>query len=192
MIDVYNRLLVIILKLALLGAAILTLVFLLGVKPTFLPGAWLQDYASRLNDLSGGQRGIAIAASIAAILVAFFGLILEMPRRRRDRALIVESADRGSVAVSPRSVRMLVDTVAREVEGVRDVESDVRDYSGGVSITVRPTMVMGTRVPQAAREIQARAKEAVERIAGLPVSEVRVVTNYQQARDHSPMLEQPQ
>jgi uncharacterized alkaline shock family protein YloU len=187
LIDVYNRLLVIILKLALLGAAILTLVFLLGVKPTFLPGAWLQDYASRLNDLSAGQRGIAIAASIAAILVAFFGLILELPRRR-ERALTVEAADRGSVAVSPKSIRMLVDTVTREVEGVRDVESDVRDYSGGVSITVRPTMVMGTPVPQAAREIQARAKEAVERMAGLPVSEVRVVTHYHPSRDHSPML----
>jgi hypothetical protein len=184
--DSFNRTMMIILSIAIVAAGVIVLLVIFGADSvlSMFPQGWMHDYVSRLTDLSGTPRTLAIGYTIVAVAAGLLLLLFELATMRRpERTLRVASDERGSMAIDERSVKQLVDAVSREVHGVRDTRSDIKERSGALRITVWPIVALGINVPNATNEIQGRVKEAVETLIGVPVSDVVVKAKYQQTRE---------
>lgn len=184
--DSFNRIVMVLLAIAVIAAGVIVLLVVFGADAVtnMFPQGWMSDYVSRLTTLTGTPRNLTIGYTILAIVGGLLLLLFETATLRRpEPTLRVVSDEHGSVAIDSRSVRELVDTVAREVHGVRDTHSSIRERDGALRITVRPTMALGINVPEATNQVQGRVREAVESLVGVPVSEVLVKAKYQTTRE---------
>jgi uncharacterized alkaline shock family protein YloU len=178
-IDVFNRILLLLLgALALVAGVIALLLMIPIIHPVDVsPGGFLQNFWQGIANLSGGS---AITAVIIAILLALAGLALIvvelLPGRREDPSYVVRKDGLGTVTVARKSVRQVAQYEAAQIPGVRAVRPEVRNGADGIHITAHASLAPDTVEPAVGEQLQANIKEAVQRHLGLPVAEVQVHT----------------
>ena len=178
-VHVFNRILLLVLGvLALLGGVIALLLVLQVIHPPDVsPGGLLHDFWQGIAGLSGGA---ATTAAIVATLLALGGIALIvvelLPGPREERTYVVRKDGLGTVTVARKSVRQVVQYEAAQIEGVREVHSDVRNAADGIHIITHASLAPDAIAPTVGEQLQTNIKEAVQRHIGLPVTEVQVHT----------------
>jgi len=176
-VNVFNRLLIILLDLLLLVAAGAVLLTTLRVtQPEQLaPIPWFVDRLVPFTQLDPTSWSWTVGVSIVLLLVGLLLLFLELrPGPREAPQITLKQDGLGRVTVARDGVRHLVDREAGLVAGVMEVRSHVEEDAAGLRILCHLSVDPTRSVPELTQELQERVKMAVEHHLGRPVVAVRV------------------
>lgn len=175
--NIFNRLLALVVSALLVIAAGAVLLVMLGLtEPASLaPAPWFTDRLEEFAALTGNDRGWAIAIAVLLLLVGLVLFVLELlPGRREPPRLTVRQDGMGRVTVDRRAVQDLVSWEAAQVEGVREVRSHLIEGRDGLRLHCQVSVDPETSVPELTDTLQQRVKTAVERHLGRAVAAVQV------------------
>lgn len=175
--NLFNRLLIVVLDLLLLIAAGAVLLTAVGVaEPQQLaPTPWLRDRLVPFTQLDPTSWNWTVGASIVLLLLGLLLLFVELrPGPREAPRITLKQDGLGRVTVARDGVRKLVDREAGQVAGVMEVRSRVEEDSEGLRILCRLSVDPTKSVPEVTQELQERAKMAVEHHLGRPVAAISV------------------
>lgn len=182
--NIFNRIVVLLLSLVLLAFGVTTFVLLTGLVT---PGdGFLRDVLT----LYAAWRAVAMlrgattnVAALIAFGIAFIGLVLlilellpfgRLFRRREGKQYVVRQDTIGQVTLGSSMVHDFVQHVAESVPGVVHAEPAVKDSTDGLHITTRASLAWDAEAPSVGQALQERIKDSVQSQLGLPVAEVRV------------------
>ncbi len=176
--NVFNRLVLILLALALLVSASAVLLTTVGVaQPAQAApaGQWFVDRLTPFVQLDPSLWGLAVVVCAALIVLALVLLVVELRvRSRANRRLTLKQDDLGRVTVALDGVRELVDREACRVAGVNRARSEVRPEPTGLQIDCQVSVDPASNLPEMTGELRTRLKAAVEHHVGLAVTQVSV------------------
>jgi uncharacterized alkaline shock family protein YloU len=178
-INVFNRILLLVLGALALVAGVIALLLLIPViHPVDVsPGGFLQDFWRGIANLSGGSAIIAVIVSILVALAGLALIVVELlPGRREEPTYVVRKDGLGTVTVARKSVRRVAQYEAARIPGVREVRPEVRNGADGIRIVAHASLAPDTVASEVGEQLQSNIKEAVQRHLGLPVAEVQVHT----------------
>lgn len=177
--SVFNRVVVVVIGLVILAMAVITLLVAAGIStPDVLPYGWFETQLQKVADATGaGVIGIiAVAVVIALAMIAM--LFLEFVPPRSPGPLLISSTEEGIVTIDADSICVLAEATATNIHSVHQVKCSIREKTGGLLISCRPLVVLGTSIPEVGVELQSKIKEAVEQLTGLAVAEVDIKVKY--------------
>jgi hypothetical protein len=158
--------------LALAGAVVLLVTSNAVKTSTLSPSGWFREQFVRLDELTGTDETIALAAGAAALAI---GVIIALPqlvpsrRPRRERELAVRDASGNTVSLACDSVNMVAEQAAHEVPGVYNARMDVVDGSDGTVVNGDVTFLDDVNVSEKTREVTQRIQAALEGRLGIKV-----------------------
>ncbi len=176
--NVVNRILLILVALALVVAAGAVLLVTLGaLDPEQLaPTAWLRDRLSPFTDLDDRNRAWTIGVCIAALLVGLVLLMLELKPSPREDWLTLVQDPLGRVTVRRDSIARLATRETTQVPGVMEGRAEVVTGKGQIRIRERLSIDRTASIPAVTQAVGERVRTAVEHYVGRPVTELRLDT----------------
>jgi uncharacterized alkaline shock family protein YloU len=176
--NLFNRVLILLLSLLVLaGAAIVLLAMLGAAQPEHLaPMPWVRDRLDALVQLDRAGRARTIIASVVALLLAIVLAFFELRPARRDARLTLKQDALGQVTVAHEVVRELVRREAGRIAGVMAVRPRLDVDSRGLRILCRVSVDATASLPELTQQLQERVKASIEHHLGRPVAEVSVDT----------------
>jgi uncharacterized alkaline shock family protein YloU len=177
--NIFNRVLAVILFLALIAATVVSIITLAGYTLT-LPGSIFSQQLDFLRSLSGWERVAAIAAAVAVIAFIVYLIWLEFTAGRPEKTLLLSSNEQGIIYVNKNTVEKFAEKMGRQESAqVTDVHCHIKQKSKGILIDCSPTLRLGTNMNSVNPRIQNRVKESVQDLLGLPVLNVKVRARYE-------------
>jgi hypothetical protein len=190
--NVFNRIVVILLSLLLLIGAVLVLLFVLGVVPPqqIIPagiantplGQWLAGFANLPANARLTTTAIAALVALLSLILLYF----ELRPAPRDDTIVIREDGLGRVTVRKDSVHDLVLHTASSMDDVLQVHPTIRRRDEGLDIRCRASLRPESSVQTVSEELQTRVKEAVQRHLGLQVANVEVQAQLQPLGDVEP------
>jgi uncharacterized alkaline shock family protein YloU len=175
--NVFNRMIVILLCLIAIAFSIIVFLIIGGViRPTQVsPGGFLAGLWSFYSQLSPTNATIA-AIGFALILLSALGIvILEFVNIRRRADHFVVREDRlGKVTVARSSVRQLVGYEAKKIPGVIETRQSIDKGRKGLRVQVRALLSPEVNAPDVGHTLQEKVQQAMKRHMGRDVTEVQV------------------
>ena len=175
--NLFNRLLIVLLALVLLVAAAAVLLVTLGlVQPADLaPAPWFADRLAPFAQLDPAPWGWTVGVCAGLLLVGLLLLVAELrPGPREEPRLVLKRDELGTVTVTRRGVRTIVEREAQQVAGVAEAHARLQESDRGLHVFCRVAVDPAADLPALAQEVQGRVRAAVERAVGRPVAKVRV------------------
>jgi hypothetical protein len=177
-VTIFNRLLIIVLAVAVLvgaGAVVLTALGVLQPANVAPAGPWFVDRLATVAQLDSTPWMWALGISVGLIVLALVVLVLEVwPRSRAPQRLVLKDDEVGQVTVVLDGVRELVEREAVRVAGVQRARAQVLELPTGLQISCRVSVDPEVSVPEMSNELRQRLKTSVERHVGLTVRRVSV------------------
>lgn len=187
MMNVFNRLFMIILSLAAIAFSIIVFLLIGGVvRPSQVsPGGFLLGLWGFFAGLNATDTTIAVVGCIFLIIVALILLILELNIFRGEASQFVVGQDSlGKVTVARSSVRKLVGYEAASVPGVIDTRQTVDERREGLRVHLRVLILPEVDAPAVGHTLQERVQKAIQTHLGLTVYEVQVATQIEPFEKH--------
>ena len=176
--SIFNRVVVVIVGLAVLAGAIVVLIVATGVStPDILLYGWFEP---QLNNIIRFIE-ISIAISIAVIIGMIALLVFELKPLQKPLPLLISSTEEGTVTIEVDSICVLAEGTAANIHGVRDVRCHVKEGMGGLVISCRALVTLGSNIVEIGAEIQSKIKEAIEQLTELAVAQVNINVKYEPA-----------
>jgi hypothetical protein len=177
--NVFNRVVAIILFLAFIAAAAVSIITLAGYILT-IPGSILNQQVAFLRSLSGWERAAAIAAAVAFIAFIAYLIWLEFTVGHPEKTLLLNSNDQGTIYVNRNTVEKFAEKIGRQESAqVTEIHCHVKQKRKGILIDCVPTLRLGTNMNSVNPRIQSRVKETVQNLLGLPVIDVKIRARYE-------------
>ncbi len=182
--NVFNRLLALLLGLLLLLGGLLVAVLRLGLLMPNHPalawltatplGAWLAQFA---------ETQFPLAPTVAIALgVALIGLLLlwaELRPPRRETQVVLRADGLGRVTIQHSSLHHLIAYLAAQTPDILQVQPTVASTPQGLRVHCRTSLRPDANLAETATAFQQRVKEAIERSLGLKVAAVIVDTQFE-------------
>lgn len=182
--NIFNRIVMILLSLVLLLFGGMTFLLLTGIilpQNSYLKAILALYTAWRaVAFLNGANTNIAVIISLVIALISLVLLVLEiLPigrlfRRREANQYVVRQDTLGQVTVGQSMIRELVQHEAEAVPGVVKAESEVKNGPDGLHVRTKASLAWGADAPSVGQVLQERIKDAVQAQLGLSVAEVQV------------------
>lgn len=150
-----DRLLLTVYTVALMVFSAISLVVSLGYRSPFL--AFQAALRGQARWLTGAVSLLVLVASLRLLYSAF----------RRPRAHVVHETELGEVRVSREAVANLMQRVARQVHGIRDVRPDVGIGAEGIEARLRLWVSPDVNIPALAAQVQDELRRAVREVVGV-------------------------
>jgi hypothetical protein len=180
-VTIFNRVLIIVLSLALLIAAGAVLLTALGVlQPVQVAplGRWFVERLIPFTELETTLWNWTVVICLALMVVAVLLLILELGARSREgRRITLKNDSSGRVTVALDGLRELTEREAVQVTGVNRARARVAEDTNGLRIACNVSVDPAISVPDMTQELRERIKAAIEHHVGLPVKQVSVDAN---------------
>ena len=151
-----------------------------------LPSAALREQFAGVAEHTGAVLWRDVGIAIGFIAVGLIVLALEARMLTRGGAggmVLVSSGPEGVVRISIDSIAQLAQRTARGNRDVRNIRCNVRAAPGGLTIRCVAGLRMGADVPEVSSDVQLNIREVVERLTGLPVTDVPIRVRYEGDRD---------
>jgi uncharacterized alkaline shock family protein YloU len=177
--NVFNRIIVILLSLVAIAFSIIVFLLVGGVvRPTQVsPGGLLLGLWSLFAQLNSTNATIAVIVCALVVLVAVIVFILELNIIGREPAQFVVREDSlGKVTVARSSVRRLVGYESATVPGVVETRQRVDKGRDGLRVEVRALLLPEVDAPAVGHTLQEKVQQSIQGHIGLPVAEVQVST----------------
>jgi uncharacterized alkaline shock family protein YloU len=177
--NVFNRIIVILLSLAAVAFSIIVFLLVGGVvRPTQVsPGGLLLGLWSFFAQLNPTNATIAVVVCALVVIVALILFILELNIINREPAqFVVQEDSLGKVTVARSSVRKLVGYESATVPGVIETRQTVDKGRDGLRVRVRALLLPEVDAPAVGHTLQEKVQQSIQGHIGLPVAEVQVAT----------------
>jgi uncharacterized alkaline shock family protein YloU len=177
--NVFNRIIMILLSLAAIAFSIIVFLLVGGVvRPTQVsPGGLLLGLWHFFSQLNPADATIAVLVCALVVIAALILLIFELNIFSREPAqLVVRQDGLGKVTVARNSVRKLVGHEAAAIPGVIETRQAVDEGRNGLRVHVRALLLPEADAPEVGHTLQERIQKAIQVHIGLPVAEVQVAT----------------
>jgi hypothetical protein len=187
-VNILNRLLVLLMLLALLASALLTAGLATGLLAVsrvrqVWPYRPIEDIAHDLAKLGPSRAPPVAAGSLVIAVVAVLLLTRELaPPPRRDRTLLLPRGGQGRTEVSYATLDELAEHSARAVPGIERVTARVDPERAALRVRCRALIGPYTELTTAGPAVEQAVKEHLERLTGVPVREVRLRAAVQDER----------
>lgn len=175
--NVFNRLLLILLDLCLLVAVVAVLLVTGGLaRPEQLaPTPWFADRLVPFTRLDPQPANWAVGITIGLGILGLALLALELrPAPRPAPHLALKEDGLGRVTVARDGVCRLAEREAGLVPGVMEVRAQVEEARDGLRLAARLAVDPASSLPDLTTQVQERVKAAVEHHLGRPVAGVAV------------------
>lgn len=113
---------------------------------------------------TGAVSGLVLLASVRLMYSAF----------AQPRAQVVHVTDLGEVRIAREAVEHLIQRVARQVRGIRDVRPRVAIAADAISARVRIWVSPDVNIPGLAGQLQEELRRAVREVVGVELTELDV------------------
>jgi uncharacterized alkaline shock family protein YloU len=177
--NVFNRIIVILLSLVAIAFSIIVFLLVGGVvRPTQVsPGGLLLGLWSFFAQLNPTNATIAVVVCALVVIVALIVFILELNIINREPAqFVVQEDSLGKVTVARSSVRKLVGYESATVPGVIETRQTVDKGRDGLRVRVRALLLPEVDAPAVGHTLQEKVQQSIQGHIGLPVAEVQVAT----------------
>ena len=185
--NLFNGLLVTIGALASIAVGVLILLLVTETIPAeTLPSAALRQQFAGMAEHSGAALWQDVGIAIGFVAIGLIVLALEARMLTRGGAagmVLVSSGPEGVVRMSIDSIAQLAQRTARGNRDVRNVRCKVQAAPGGLTIRCVAGIRMGADVPEVSSNVQLNIREVVERLTGLPVTDISIRLRYEGDRD---------
>ena len=178
LISIFNKIVVIIVALLVLAAAIITLLVASGVtSPDIL--SWFKPQLQYVVDATGNNAVAIVAISVVVILGMIAILVLESMPISEPHPLLISSTEEGIVTIDIKSICLLAEKTTAIVHSVQHVKCYTKETAGGLIISCRPSVLLGTNLIELGTQLQSSIKEAIEEFTGLTVGQVDIKIKYE-------------
>ena len=177
--NVFNRVIMILLSLAAIAFSIIVFLLVGGVvRPTQVsPGGLLLVLWSFFAQLNPTNATIAVVVCALVVIVALILLILELNIIRREPAqFVIRDDSLGKVTVARSSVRRLVGYESATVPGVIETRQTVDKGRDGLRVSVRALLLPEVDAQAVGHTLQEKVQQSIQGYIGLTVAEVQVAT----------------
>ena len=177
--NVFNRIIMIILCLIAIAFSIIVFLLVGGViRPAQVsPGGFLLDLWSFFAQLNSTNATIAVVICALVVIVALILLILEVNIVGREPPqFVVRNDGLGQVTVARSSVRKLVGYEAKAIAGVVETRQTVDKGRDGLRVHIRALLLPEVDAPEVGHILQEKVQQSIQGHIGLPVTEVQVAT----------------
>jgi len=177
-ISVFNRILAIVVTLAVLAGAVITVgVAIQAWPPTILMG-WFQPQLQLAADAPGASR-IAVVALGAIAAVGMLALLLaEILPLREAVVHTLSVTERGTATIENDSLCLLAERTGETIHGIRDVRCMIQERQGGLKITCHASVALGANLLEINPEMKSKVREALQQLTGLAVARVDIKYKY--------------
>jgi len=178
-VSIFNRIVVVVIALLLLAGAVITLLVSTGVSapPEIL--SWFEPQLKAVADATGNTAIGIVVVSVLVILGMIAILVLELTPLRESGPLLISSTEEGVITIDVKSICLLAEKTTAIIHSVRHVKCYTRETTGGLIISCKPTVLLGTNLLEVGAAIQNNIKEAIEQFTGLTVAHVDVQAKYE-------------
>lgn len=149
------------------------LLFIVLIAANIVPYAVVNTYADTIFRNSEYST-IAIVVAVIFLLVSL-RFLLSGTGKIKSKSAIEKTSQLGTIAISLNSIESIVMSAIKQMDGVMDLKIDLFNNKDVVAIKLTAIVTPERSIPELSAIIQARAKEAVETIAGVGVSSVEVL-----------------
>ena len=177
--NVFNRIIVILVCLIAIAFSIIVFLLVSGViRPTQVsPGGFLSGLWSFYSQLSPSYATIAAIAFALLLIVALIILILEFySLRSSSEQFVVREDSIGKVTVARNSVRRLIGYEAKTIPEVIETRQTVDKGRNGLRVRVRALLYPEVNAPEVGHTLQEKVQKSIQGHMGLDVVEVQVAT----------------
>jgi hypothetical protein len=174
--NVFNRVLGLVLGVLLAVAGVVALVSLFGaVRPEQVHlGWWIEGGMAGLADLPTPGRWWALLASMAAVIGGLGLAMAEVGLGRTAPGFLLRDAPDGQVTMSLEAMRGVADHAASGVDGVLASSSDLRTRGSELHLKCRVLLDRAAIVPVAAEQVRVAVQDAFAHHVGLAGARVTV------------------
>jgi hypothetical protein len=175
--NLFNRVLIILLATALVAASGAALLVILGVASpeAMAPSPWFLDRLAPLAALDPAARAWALGVACGLMLLGLLLVVLELrPGPREEPRLTLKQDGLGTVTVTRSGLRKVVEREAGRVAGVTGVRAQVQEGPRGLRVACRVAVDPAADLVALTATLQAAVKAAVEHAVGRVVAEVQV------------------
>jgi len=177
--NVFNRIIVILLSLLAIAFSIIVLLLVGGVvRPDQVsPGGFLLSLWGLFAQMNQTNATIAAVVCSVIVIVALILIILELITLRGGPAHFVIRQDNvGTVTVARDSVRRLVGYESKLIPGVIETRQSVDKGRDGLRVQVRALLLPEVDAPQVGHNLQEKVQQSIQEYTGLTVAKVQVAT----------------
>lgn len=174
--NIFNRILIFLLGVAMLVAVSAVLIVTLDVvePPQIAPNAWFEDRLIWFDELDGSDEMWAIIASVLFLVAGLALLFFELKPNGDGGRLTLKEDAFGRVTIARGGIVELANHEAMQVSGVRESRARVTDEKGQLHIHERVSIDPEAQVSDVTEGIRERIKTAVEHHVGWSVTKVHV------------------
>lgn len=179
--NVFNRVVVSLIALALLAGGV---VMLLAITGALGPGQVLRgSLSNQLTSIAATEGGgwwtnIGIAIGLVVVGLVLLWLELIWPLTAKPKMVLLSHEAEGSAFIALHSIRDLAERTVQQHPNVRQAQCRIRQTSSGLRVRSTVMLDRGSDVPRISAEIRNSVKEELERLIGLPVTDVSVRVRY--------------
>lgn len=178
MISVFNRMLAILLTLAILVGAVVTIGVAIQAWPTNILLGWFEPQLQMAAEAPGATR-VAIIAIAAIAVVGMVALLLaEILPLRESVTHTLSVTDKGIATIENDSLCLLSERTAETIHGVRDVRCYIRERQDGLRVRCNAHIALGSNLLEINPEMKAKVRETIQQLTGLTVARVDVKFKY--------------
>lgn len=147
--------------------------FIVLILTHVVPYAYLNTYINVVRENSDYAK-IAIAIAVIFFLVSLRFLLSGIGRKKAVKA-VEKTSELGSIIISLTSIESIILSAVKELDGIMEIKTVIERAGDGVKVELKAVVTPERSIPELSAVIQARTKEAVERVAGIGVSSIEVL-----------------
>ena len=178
MISVFNRLVVIVVALAILAGAIITIGAATHAWPPEVLGGWLGPQLARASAAPASTR-VGITAIGVVIAAAMIGLLMvELVPNRASIVHTLSVTQEGTASIENESLCLLAERTGETVHGVQDMQCYIRERNGNLTVRGRAVVSLGANLLEVNPELKSKIRDSIEQLTGLSVETVNIKFKY--------------
>ncbi len=179
MISVFNRMLAILLALAILTGAVITMGVCIQAWPPSVLMGWFESPLQMAAEAPTATR-VAIMALAAIAAVGMLALLIaEILPLRENMVHTLSVTDKGTATIENDSLCLLAERTGETIHGVRDVRCMIHERQDGLSVRCHADVALGSNLLEVNPEMKSKVREALQQLTGLTVARVDVKYKYQ-------------
>lgn len=147
--------------------------FIVLILTHIVPYTFLSTYINAVREHSDYAK-IAVAIAAMFFLVSLRFLLSGVGRNKATK-VVEKKSELGTIIISLTSIESIILSAVKELDGVMEIKIVIEKVGEGVKVEIKAIVTPERSIPELSAVIQSRAKEAVERVAGISVSSIEVL-----------------
>jgi hypothetical protein len=179
--NVFNRVVVSLIAVAILAGGVVILLTVTGaLGPEQALGGLLSAQLTNIatSEGAGWWANIGIAIGLVVMGLVLLWLELIWPLTSRPKMVFLSQEAEGSAFIALHSIRDLAERTVQQHANVRHAHCRIRQTPSGLRVRCAVMLDRGSDFPRTSAEIRSSVKEELERLIGLPVTDVAVRASY--------------